>query len=195
MVFYENYILLLMHKKSYGEAAKTFHSSFYEIPWKEMPKFHQERWKLVQAWLYLVSEKDYQAYIPGGFRFSRTINEIRSIAADKKGLNISLLILEICMHIKNGNEKERFNKMEELKTHRTKYIRKGASKRTQIFIKMLLALDASNYDPGKAIMASAQWTKKLHANPYTFPGDFEGFEVILFEDLWEKVLGWVGITN
>ena len=179
-----------MYKGNYKIAANTFGVIDLELPWKEIAPYRKARWKLAQCYLYFASEVNYQVNIKEPFKFSKIINELIPISNDKKGLNVPLAILKTCMYLKTDEEGKLSKSIDDLKLCQSKYIRKGSSKRTQIFVRMLLVLDECNYDAKKAILTASQWAEKLRHTQYTYPGSYEGLEVVPYEQLWEMVLGY-----
>jgi len=192
-IFKEYYFLLLMHNKSYMDANIVWATANKDFNIKEISDFHKSKWKLFDAYLYLILGKGYASDYSEGFKISKFQNEINSLSKDKKGMNMPILIVTICIHLMECNYSELLKSMQSLKLYKSRYLSKSSSRRIQILVNMLLIMEKCDYKLERVKKYTSEWYNKLITTPYDHSGSLEGLEVIPAERLWEFAIGYMKI--
>ena len=116
------------------------------------------------------------------------MNETPMYAKDKCGYNIAILILQFIYALYNRNYVQLINKSGSLRQYNERYLKKDAVYRPRIFIKMLLSVVESDFNPGKVRSKEQKYLSLLFGLPVAHSGNMDGMEVLPFESLWEEVL-------
>ena len=180
----ENYFLLAMHSRNYEKATEIFEMVSNNSSLKKISKKAAERWKLMKAYLnFAIPEKR----IIKRLTFSDFYNSMEHYNKDKKGYNISLIILEF-MHMMN---KENFdlalNKMEAVEKYYYRHLNEpGKNPREKQFFKLIKTLISTGYNAEESRVLGQKYVDKLieknQHEPFTDP------EIIPYEHLWDILL-------
>lgn len=141
----------------------------------------EEQWKIIEAYAHL---KDID--IGHKFKLSRFLNEVPIYSKDKRGNNISIIVLQMLFHLKLNERGKIIDKMETLATYSYRYLRKDDTFRGNCFIRMLSCIPKAHFN---AIAL------ERHAKKYTDQlGTYQGgeIEIIPYEQLWQLVLEYLG---
>ncbi len=141
----------------------------------------EEQWKIIEAYAHL---KDID--IGHKFKLSRFLNEVPIYSKDKRGNNISIIVLQMLFHLKLNERGKIIDKMETLATYSYRYLRKDDTFRGNCFIRMLSCIPKAHFN---AIAL------ERHAKKYTDQlGTYQGgeIEIIPYEKLWQLVLEYLG---
>ena len=160
-------------------------------------KQHQvllEEWRLREAYVNLLIEagKIDEKYIKASnyrkFRLNKFLNEVDFFSKDKRGINISILVVEL-MHFLIRKEYDKLlDKLEALNQYTYRYLRNDSSLRSNCFIKMLLKIPDAEYHPIRTVRYVSKYEKKLKANPLEILLKSVDVEIIPFENLWEIII-------
>ena len=137
----------------------------------------EEQWKIIEAYANLM---DIDTGRP--FRVSRFLNEVPIYSKDKRGNNISIIILQILFHLKLKEKGKIIDKMEALKMYAYRYLRRDDTFRSNCFIHMLICLPKAHFHPIALERHAKKYSDRL--------GSYQGgeVEIIPYEKLWELVL-------
>ncbi len=190
-IYKEYYFLLCMHTRNYTEAGETVFQITNATHFKFLNRNRQEKWKIFEAYNYLVhialeiagDEKPEKK-----IRLSSFLNETLIYNKDKEGFNISILIFQVMLLLIEGNYRKLADKMESLKRYANRYFIKDAIYKSQIFIKMLLITDKCTYNREITSQKTAKYFEKLKTDKYTHASSYDGLEIVPYSYLWEIVL-------
>ncbi|MFY0651570.1 MAG: hypothetical protein JXQ96_06030 [Cyclobacteriaceae bacterium] len=180
----ENYFLLAMHSRDYEKAEEIFKKVSNNSSIKKISPLSAERWKLMKAYLnFAVPEKK----IIKRLTFSDFYNSMEHYNKDKKGYNISLIILEFMHMMNKGNFDLAINKIDAIERYYYRHLNEpGKNPREKQFFKLIKVLVNSGYNAGVAKENGQKYVDKLieknQHEPFTDP------EIIPYEHLWDILL-------
>jgi hypothetical protein len=189
----EKKTFLLFHTQNYVEAFHNFQyiSNFKEM--KNLKGINAEIWQLFEAYLYLLMvlgklpNIDKKAF--KNFKMSKFLNEIPVFSADKKGMNIPVLIAQICLLIAEKKYSKLVDYIEAIEKYMVRNVPKKEANnyRANQFIKVLLEIPKSNINP----IALKRKTEKMMHDLTQVSSDIAiGYksEIIPYEILWAELL-------
>ena len=121
-------------------------------------------------------------------RVNKFLNEVPIYSKDKRGTNITILILHILFLLQQGKYGVIIDRMESLKTYAHRYLRKDDTYRSNCFIKMLMQLPAADFHKQGVIRKAQKYWEKLQAVPLEVANQSAEIEIVPYEMLWEFVL-------
>lgn len=190
--FQENYFLLAMHSEQYQEAYRILLQTFAHPRFTYLPAPVIEVWKIFEAYthyLILVNKielKDGEA--PSSFKLNKFLNEIPIYSKDKRGLNISILVIQILFLVLNGRYELAANRIDSVRKYAYRYLTKDHTYRSNCFIKMLCKLPSAHYHKVAVSRKAGDLLKKLYQVPLEVANQAHDVEVIPYEQLWEFTL-------
>ncbi len=136
-----------------------------------------EQWRIIEAYASLL---DIDTGHP--FRVSRFLNEVPIFSKDKRGNNVSIIVIQILFHLKFKERGKIIDKIEALQVYAYRYLRRDETFRSNCFIHMLLCIPKAHFHPVALQRHAKKYTDRL--------GSYQGgeVEIIPYEKLWEVAL-------
>jgi len=106
---------------------------------------------------------------------------------DKAGHNINILIIQILIQIKRGQYIKIIDRIDSLKAYSRTYTRREETKRTNLFIKMILQMESARFHKKGTENKTKALREKLAQTPLRV-GQNLAVEIIPYEVLWEEIL-------
>jgi hypothetical protein len=189
-------LLLAYHEKDYQKGWEIFTEAKANPKFKNLTSVHAEKWAIHEAFLsYFVSLGKINIGKPGQaivrkFKMGKFHNEVPVYSNDKKGWNISILIIQVLFLIsqKKVLTDEIETRLDALKFYAFRHLRHSDTFRTQCFIQMLLQLPVAHYNQRLMVVRAAKYADKLKSVPIEIAGQSEEIELVPYEDLWQLVL-------
>ncbi|GLR19756.1 hypothetical protein [Portibacter lacus] len=122
------------------------------------------------------------------FRLGRFLNETPIFSKDKRGVNISILIIQMILLVQNKKHGEIIDKLDALNMYSHRYLRSDNTFRSNCFIKMLAKLPDADYHPIRWERYVKKYRQRLEEHPFELSYHNIDLEVIPFETLYELVL-------
>lgn len=153
-------------------------------------KTHFEAWKLNEAYVHLLiaTGKIENVGPKKKFSINRFVNEVPIFSKDKRGRNISILILQLLFLIIQNKTSKITERLDALNQYCYRYLRNDETLRSNCFIKMLLKLPDADYHPLRVQRYVDKYHKRLLATPMEISEQSSEIEIIPYEQLWEMVL-------
>ncbi|KAA3596270.1 MAG: hypothetical protein DWQ06_15475 [Calditrichaeota bacterium] len=126
--------------------------------------------------------------LKNNFNVFRAIDKLSETSKDKKGLNVSIIILRILFYLIEGDYSKVLDKMEGLKQYNQRYLKKNEFYRTDCFIKMILMIEKYDFDYNQLKIHSLEYVKKLSSFRTKSTNSFFNWEIIPYENLWTIIL-------
>lgn len=191
--FQEAYVIMGLHTKHYQLAYEIFKVAISHKRFQFLPEEQQEYWKILEQYLHYLflnqkiisSEQD--NYF-SKFRLGRFLNQTPIFSKDKKGINITILIIQILFLIQQNRQSKTADRIEAIEKYSERYLHTQYTIRSYFFIKMLLTLPKNRFDPVAVQRKSQRYFTQLVEHPLEVTGQSFQIEIIPFEDLWEMVL-------
>ena len=185
-------MILAFHVPNFQEAYKTYQRAINHIEFKRQYKFISEHWRVHEAYVfYLLSMKKIEPDNNNPlktFRINKFLNEVPLYSKDKRGTNISIIILQILFLLQQQKYGDIIDRMESLKAYTQRYLRQDDTFRSNCFIQMLLTLPDCSFHKKAVLRKSEKYWKKLQEVPLDVANQSAEIELVPYEMLWEFVL-------
>ncbi len=188
----ELFFLLSMHTGHYNDAYRLFEKVTNYPRFEEKAVQIVEMWKIFQAYLYYLikigripAEEVQQS---GKFKISKFLNEIPMFSKDKRGMNISILIIQILYSIAERNYEQSIERIEGIEKYCSRYLKDSDTFRSNCFIKMLLQIPQASFHREAVNRKTERYAKNLYSVPLEAANQTHEVEIIPFETLWKMTL-------
>lgn len=184
--------LLALRSHNYQQAYEIYFTVFNQVNFRSQFQPIIERWKINEAFVHFLILKGQiitkEKILNNNFRINKFLNEVPKHAKDKRGTNITILVLQILFLLEKGRYEDIFERIEPLRMYTSRYLRKDDTFRGNCFIKMLMQLPAGHFHIEAVKRKAARYVKKLEAAPLDTAKQTAELEIIPYEELWEYVL-------
>ncbi|GAB4495638.1 MAG: hypothetical protein OHK0019_25270 [Saprospiraceae bacterium] len=186
----ELFFLLAMHSGRYEEAYWLYEKVVNYPRFEEKAVQITEMWKIYQAYLYFLIKI---GKIPPGivsakiskFKLARFLNEIPLFSKDKRGMNISILIVQILHALADKNYDQTADRIETIEKYCSRYLRDNDTYRSNCFIKMLLQIPLASFHREAVARKTERYYKMLSDVPLEAARQAHEIEIIPYETLWD----------
>ena len=157
-------------------------------------KIHLEEWRLREAFANILLESGNVdkkvTQLPGykNFKLNKFLNEVDMFSKDKRGTNISILIVELIHFLLRKQYDKILDRLDALNQYTYRYLRNDNTLRSNCFIKMLLKLPEAEYHPLRTERYVKKYEAKLEENPFQISLKSIDVEIIPYEQLWEIII-------
>jgi hypothetical protein len=159
-----------------------------------LPAHYHEHWKIFETYLHyfiaineikpdLQSQRRFGTFRPGKF-----LNEVPVYSKDKRGSNITILVLQVLFLIKERKYEEVSDKLESLKYYSHRYLRKDETYRSNVFIHMLMQLPKGHFNKKAVERHADKYILKLKGMPLELSSQSVELEIVPYEKLWKFVI-------
>ena len=177
--------------KDFQEAYNTYLQILEYENLNKHPPLTSEIWKIQEAFIYYlirIGKIQPSERLKKQFRVKKFLNEVPLYSKDKRGYNISILILHI-LFLLNGKQYEKArDRIEGLKLYEHRYLRKNESFRSSCFIKMLLQISNASFHKTAVLRKTKKLRQLLEENPIGGTRQSVELEIVPYEQLWEYIL-------
>jgi hypothetical protein len=187
----ETYFLLYSREGQYERASKVIQKAVGHPQFENLPENIRETWLIAEGYIFFLKK----AGVPGkfnttdnNFRLSRFLNEMSVFSKDKKGMNITILILEWIIKIADKDFDYLIDRAEATDKYRKRYLRNPSTERSANFLKLLLHVPRYAYDPALLKQKSAKDLQSLKEQPIESANQSFEIEIIPYEQLWEIII-------
>ena len=188
--------LLSIRSHDYQKAYKIYLIVFNQANFESQFQPIVERWKINEAFVHFLILKGKiepaREEIKHKFRINKFLNEVPRHSKDKRGTNITILILQILFLLEQERYEDIFERIEPLRMYTSRYLSKDDTFRGNCFIKMLMQLPAGRFHKEAVKRKAAPYLKKLESIPLDVAKQTAELEIIPYEELWEYVMESLG---
>ncbi|MDX2135077.1 MAG: hypothetical protein SFV52_09830 [Saprospiraceae bacterium] len=188
----ELFFLLAMHTRHYEKALQVYLGTIHQQRFTEQPDHVKEMWRIYQAYLHYLTMVGRLHPLDNGmadtFRFRRFMNEIPIYSRDKRGMNISVLIIQILFALAEKKYDQTWERMESINKYCSRYLKENDTFRSNCFIKMLLLIPEGNFHRENVARKTAKYFKMLDRVPIEVANQTYEVEIIPYEHLWEMAV-------
>lgn len=146
--FQEEYFILCMYTRQYDTGEEIINKISNHPSIQFMPESIQEIWKIYEAYiLFVINAQDAgQASRNRQFKLHKFLNETPVFSKDKKGMNVSIMIIYLLFLILQRRDDEAIDKIEAIEKYCTRYLNNDETRRSYYFIKLLLLFPRCNFE-------------------------------------------------
>lgn len=191
----ELYIILSFHTQNFQKAREIFQQATQHKGFKSQYENINEQWLIYEAFIHyfleiglLTSPKTGKPSALKRFRVGKFLNEVPTFSKDKRGTNISIIIIQILFLLHQHKYGDVIDKMEALNMYCHRYLRRDDTYRSNCFIKMLLQLPHARFNRVAAIRKARKYFDKLKEVPLEVAKQGSEIEIVPYELLWKLVI-------
>jgi hypothetical protein len=182
------YYCLLLHSRQFQKARVAFETL---TDYKDHA--HLEMYKIHEAFIHYLIRIGKIKEAPEDkklkpFRLGKFLNEVPVYSKDKRGSNITILILQILFLLEDKKYDIIIDRAESLQSYSRRYLKDDETYRSNCFIKMLLCLPAAGFEKDEVLKKARKYSDLLHAMPLEKAKQSPEVEVMPYEMLWEFVI-------
>jgi hypothetical protein len=188
--FMEYYFLLAMHTQHFIDANKIYQEVITNPRFGFQLEQMKEKWRIYEAYLYfalkttdLLSNEDRQK-----FDLRKFVKDVPTYKKDKRGFNVSILVLQIIVLLDQNNFDGIISRMDSLRTYRQRYLGSGANKQSALFFKMLMVMEKSFFTYEETKTKAQKYYDKMLEIGSNSDETQEGLQILPFEWLWSRIL-------
>ncbi len=122
------------------------------------------------------------------FDFDTFIKGVPTFKKDKRGMNISVIVLQLLFNLQQKKYDEVIMRTEALESYSSRYLRQNDTFRSNCFIRMLLEIPAANFNRTNLERRAEKLYEKLISKPLEIAEQPQEVEIVPYEVLWEFVL-------
>jgi hypothetical protein len=186
----ELFFLLAMHSGHYEEAYWLYEKVVNYPRFEDRAVQITEMWKIYQAYLFFLIKI---GKIPSGivsgkiskFKITKFLNEIPLFSKDKRGMNISILIVQILHALADKNYDQTADRIDGIEKYCSRYLRDNDTYRSNCFIKMLLQIPLASFHREAVARKTDRYQKMLDSMPLEAARQAHEIEIIPYEVLWD----------
>jgi len=187
----EGYILLCFHTKKYIETFEIQKLATKHKKYAQLPKQYSEIWKVYNAYCHFLLENN-KLDLPKKnirpFRIAKFLNEVPQFSKDKKGINISILIIHVLFLLQRKKRDAIVERIDALKQYSYRYLIKDETLRSNCFIKMLAKMVKASFHKNATIRTTKRLYERLAKTPSASKGQSQYVEIIPYEVLWDDII-------
>lgn len=193
--FQETYLVLALHTRQFDTAYEVFCRATGHARFKAQQEEIQEYWRILEAYLYFLFEMGELENAATDkrftkFRIGRFLNQIPIFSQDKRGVNVSILIIQILLLVSQKRYHDTFVKIDAVEQYSRRHLFTKDTLRSFYFLKALLELPKNSFHKVAVQRKAAKHLEKMRAHPLEEAGQASFLtEIIPFELLWEYITG------
>ena len=187
----EVYFYHCMYSGQYEQALDVYSKITSSSTFNLLDGSHHDNWLLLGGYLHLLAKLGVLdtakvESIVGTFKFGKFFNEIEVLDKDKEGMNIPLVLLPVLFHLAQKTfDEQKDISVEALEKYRQRWLANDMNRRSDSFLKMLIAFAKKDYASAAAEKKISKELEILKSETPQVAGQNFAVEIIPYETLWE----------
>ena len=183
----ELYLQLSLHTAEYDKAAEILYGTLNHARFEFLPENVKEIWRIYEAFVhYLVLTGKATGKSNGQkFKLAKFINETPIFSKDKSGINIAIIVIKLLLLLQERRFAQVLDEVEAVEQYCYRHLRGDNAQRSYFFLKMLLHVPTSGFDPAVIATKAERFLDKLKEIPLQIANQTHEIEVIPYEALWD----------
>ncbi len=187
-------ILLHYHSTQYEHAIEIFLEARSLPDFNRLPSHYKEQWVIHEAYFhYLIAIKKISPSLKilddmGKFRLTKFLNDVPEYSKDKRGSNISLLVIQLMFLIQQKKYEDFSDRLAALEMYSHRYLRKDETFRSNCFIHMMMQIPKGYFNKKNVARKAEKYVEKLKEMPLEVANQSGELEFIPYETLWAFVI-------
>lgn len=157
-------------------------------------EYYQEIFNCLVGYSHLIVEYDpaggngvVKEHLPE-FKLGKFLNTTPVFSKDKRGINISIILLHIAWLLKRKDYSAIIDRTDSLNQYAYRYLRRDDTFRSNCMIKMVIQMTKADFHPIRTERYTADLRKQLGTVPLMGSGENIEIEMIPFEVLWDIMM-------
>jgi hypothetical protein len=191
-ILQEFHLMLHFHTRNWEAAYEILLETINNEGYKRQPPVIQEQWVVYKGYIqYLitigkVSPKGGEK--PKSFRIGKFLNEVPTYSKDKRGTNISIIIIQLLFLLQKRQYDQYIDRVDALRMYAHRYLRNDETFRSNCFIQMMLQIPKANFNRMMAVRKADKYWNRLLEVPLEKAKQGSEVEIIPYETLWTFAL-------
>ncbi len=188
----ELYIQVSFCQREYQRASDLYEQTLSDKNFQFLYSQRQEEWRIIEAYLaFLAVIEKVQLRkdpIKKRFKLSKFVNDVPVASQDKRGMNVSILILQIIHLIAERSFAEVVDRIEAMEKYCNRYLKTAEMHRSNCFVRLLIELAKAGFAKAESIERAQKYLLQLEQsslNPFIQAHEIE---MVPYEHLWEYIL-------
>ncbi|MFN0176153.1 MAG: hypothetical protein ACKVU0_16015 [Saprospiraceae bacterium] len=183
----ELYLQLSLHTGEFGRAEEILYETLQHARFEFLPENVKEIWRIYEAFVHYVA----CAGETGGkenkqkFKLAKFINDTPIFSKDKSGINIAIIVVKLLLMLQERKFSKMLDEVEAVEQYCYRHLRGENAQRSYYFLKMLLHIPTSGFDPVQSVVKAERYLTKLKETPLQVANQTHEIEVIPYEILWD----------
>ncbi|HET6511428.1 MAG TPA: hypothetical protein VFH43_04505 [Candidatus Kapabacteria bacterium] len=188
-VYMEYYFLLAMHTLRFERATEIFEQVTSHPRFSVQQEPIREKWHVFELCLNYANRVDRPEKVKGrAIDVDNLLGTVPIYSKDKQGYNVPILVMHILLLLERGDLDAIMQRMEALKSYRSRYLRAKTNRHSALFFKLLTIMEMSGFDYEKIKRKGAKYYEQLQTSPSAYTEVHEGVQILSYAWLWERVL-------
>jgi len=190
-VFMDYYFLLAMQTEHFTDADSIYNEVISNQRFQFQLEHVKEIWRIYEAYLIFalnITKQGSKSERIGQFDFKRFLRDVPNYKKDKRGYNVSILVLQIIMLLEQNDFDSIIDRMDALRTYRQRYLGSSANKQSALFFKMLMVMEKSSFTYEETKTKAQKYYDKMLELGSNSDETQEGLQILPFEWLWNRIL-------
>lgn len=188
--YQEVLLQMALYEGDYASAFEIYYHSTKHPRFLLLPENVTEVWSVIRAHLYFLAISQTLEFNPKrfsikSFRAKKFSNETLLYAKDKRGLNITIQIIQFLILLAENKRAEAIDQVEALEQYAYRHLRKEEYLRSRVFIRMLISIPLSGFDVVAFKLKNEHNWQKLNALTLSGNTQLSEIEIIPYERIWE----------
>jgi len=186
------FFLSCIHSQDYNQASSVLVSSISHSKFVHLYSNQKQLWFVNQAFVHFLTKigkiNSPKVKSNKNFRLYKFLNDIPIYSKDKRGTNISILIIHVLLLLQQRKFLKIIDRVDALNQYCHRYLRRDDTFRANCFIKMLLQMAKADFNRIRTERYAEKYKVKLLTMPLNIAAHSIEVEIIPYEHLWEMVL-------
>jgi hypothetical protein len=186
----ELYLQLSLHTGEFAQAAKILDETLAHNRFEFLPENVKEIWRIYEAFVHylILTGKAPARPNSGKFKLAKFINDTPIFSTDKSGINIAIIVVKLLLLLQERRYSQLLDEVEAVEQYCYRHLRGDNAQRSYYFLKMLLHVPTSGFDPAQSVHRAEKFLQKLRETPLQVANQTHEIEVIPYEMLWEIMM-------
>jgi hypothetical protein len=187
----ELYFYAYMHNGHYKEAKKIILIVTKNSKYTKVPAYIKEFWKIATHYIHVLSLAtkflDTESNT-GNFRLSKLLNELDVLSKDKKGMNVSIKVLNLIYYIVTHKYDKFIDQAAAINEYRRRHLQIKEMERSNLFFELLLLFPKHGFQKKEILEEATPLLKKLESFPIELSNQPLQIEIVPYETLWKMIM-------
>lgn len=188
--YQEVLLQMALYEENYAPAFEIHYQATKHPRFSLLPENVTEVWTVIRAHLYFLAISKTVAFNPKrfsikSFRAKKFDNETVLYSKDKRGLNITIQIIQFVILLVENKRSEAIDQIEALEQYSYRHLRKEEYLRSRIFIKMLLSIPLLGFNTPEFKKKNELNLQKLNSAHSFNNAQLSEIEILPYENIWK----------
>jgi hypothetical protein len=186
----ELYLQLSLHTGQFAQAAKVLDETLVHARFEFLPENVKEIWRIYEAFVHylILAGKAPARTSSAKFKLAKFINDTPIFSKDKSGINIAIIVVKWLLLLEERRFSQMLDEVEAVEQYCYRHLRGDNAQRSYCFLKMLLYIPTSGFDPIQSAQRAEKYLQKLLETPLQVANQTHEIEVVPYEVLWEIIM-------